>query len=40
MSSHNDALAGARGIAIGVLVSLPLWLLIVGSVMLWYKCIG
>jgi tetrahydromethanopterin S-methyltransferase subunit F len=29
-----------RGIAIGIVVSSLLWLLIVGSVMLWYRWSG
>jgi hypothetical protein len=40
MSGSNDALNGARGIAIGILISAPLWLLIVGGVLLLYRCSG
>lgn len=39
-NDNNNALNGARGIAIGVLISVPLWLLIVGGVLLWYKRCG
>jgi hypothetical protein len=39
-NDNNDALVGARGIAIGLLISLLLWLLIVGGVMLCYEYNG
>jgi len=39
-SNANDNMNGARGLIIGGLLSLLLWLLIVGGVMLWYKYLG
>jgi len=38
-NDNDDALAGMRGLAIGVAISLLLWLLIVGGVAAWYECI-
>jgi hypothetical protein len=40
MRNSDDTLNGARGIAIGLLVSVPLWLLIVGGILLWYSWCG